>query len=31
MFHGLDVDDNSESSKRRCLKRFVKTKICDNV
>jgi hypothetical protein len=31
MFCGPDIDDNSDISKKRRLKRFVKTKIGDNV
>jgi hypothetical protein len=31
VFCGPDVDDNVESTKRRCIKWFVKTKISDNV
>jgi hypothetical protein len=29
--HRQDVDENNDISKRRCVKRFIKTKIGDNV
>jgi hypothetical protein len=30
-FYGPDVDQNSDSSKRRCMKCFVKINFFDNV